>query len=475
MKIAATAANESWKPGSSRLYGFQPSSKAAPSNRKYQRSRGRDASHASDASAPATPARTTDGCQPTAMTYAPIAASAPTSAASREMPSSHAASRTPPATNATFCPETANRWYRPDDRKRSRSSSLRPSSSPRTRPARTARRSPDRPGAIEAASRRRIRSTRRRSRLAGRRPASSGRGRRRARRGVVGPRARRSRRAARAALAARPRSRSARPAEEPGPTGARGARLRGAPSAGTREPCAGTRSWNGVRRAGPVISITDGPTSPIRGASTLRSRASRRTLPHQRPPSARATASAASRLRSSSIADGRDDRRQRGDEQPWHAGPNRVRCGEAERRARPRARAERSDRETAPSRSHELPQLLEPGRADSGNRVEVVDRAEGTVLLAPIDDLLRRHGPHAGQLVQLLDRRRVEMNGPSRRAVAASPPAACRGRRRRDAGTTTCVPSETGAARLTRLRSARRVAPPARRRASAIRAPFARR
>jgi hypothetical protein len=68
MKIAATAVNESWKPGSSRLYGFQPRRTAAPRRRKYHRSRGRATSQASDVRTPATPARTTDGCHPTATT-----------------------------------------------------------------------------------------------------------------------------------------------------------------------------------------------------------------------------------------------------------------------------------------------------------------------------------------------------------------------------------------------------------------------
>ena len=66
--MAATAANESWNPGSSRLYGFHASNTAAPTSRKYQRSRGREASQASEARPPATPARTTEGCQPTART-----------------------------------------------------------------------------------------------------------------------------------------------------------------------------------------------------------------------------------------------------------------------------------------------------------------------------------------------------------------------------------------------------------------------
>ena len=65
-KIAATAANESWNPGSSSERGVHASSTTAPIAIVCQRSLGRDSSHASDARQPATAARTTDGCQPTA-------------------------------------------------------------------------------------------------------------------------------------------------------------------------------------------------------------------------------------------------------------------------------------------------------------------------------------------------------------------------------------------------------------------------
>ncbi len=77
---------------------------------KCQRSRGLDASHASDARPPATAARTTDGCQPTASVYAAIDVSATISAASRGMPNSQARPSTPATMNATFCPLTAKRW-----------------------------------------------------------------------------------------------------------------------------------------------------------------------------------------------------------------------------------------------------------------------------------------------------------------------------------------------------------------------------
>ncbi len=107
--MAATATKESWKPGSSSAYGFHASRTAAPTSAKYQRSRGLAASHASVASPPATPALTTDGCQPTAATYPSTAASAATCASQRGTPASHAASRIPATTYATFCPETASR------------------------------------------------------------------------------------------------------------------------------------------------------------------------------------------------------------------------------------------------------------------------------------------------------------------------------------------------------------------------------
>src|SRR5450759_4666196 len=67
-KMAMTAANESWKPGSKSERGFQTSNVRAPSSRKYQRSRGRAANQASEASDPATAALTTDGCKPTTST-----------------------------------------------------------------------------------------------------------------------------------------------------------------------------------------------------------------------------------------------------------------------------------------------------------------------------------------------------------------------------------------------------------------------
>src|SRR5215211_6126870 len=102
VKIAATAANESWKPGSKTRYGFHARSATAPSSRTYHASRSLPVNHANEATAPAIAARTTDGCGPTATTYAAIAPRTPISAIQREIPISHASARTAPATKTTF-------------------------------------------------------------------------------------------------------------------------------------------------------------------------------------------------------------------------------------------------------------------------------------------------------------------------------------------------------------------------------------
>ena len=77
-KIATTAANDSWNPASNSVYGFQASNTIAAKSSTCHASFDLPSSHAIDTAEPATAARTTDGCGPTASTYAPIAASAPT-------------------------------------------------------------------------------------------------------------------------------------------------------------------------------------------------------------------------------------------------------------------------------------------------------------------------------------------------------------------------------------------------------------
>ena len=63
-----TAANESWKPTSSRFQGFMVSSTAAGASTSRGRSVGRDARPATVTSTPATPARTIDGAAPVTST-----------------------------------------------------------------------------------------------------------------------------------------------------------------------------------------------------------------------------------------------------------------------------------------------------------------------------------------------------------------------------------------------------------------------
>ena len=92
------------------LYGFHASSAQAATSSRCHASRSRPASQATDTAAPAIAARITDGCGPTASTYAPIAASAPTWPHTRPMPSATASASTPPASSTTFWPETASRW-----------------------------------------------------------------------------------------------------------------------------------------------------------------------------------------------------------------------------------------------------------------------------------------------------------------------------------------------------------------------------
>ena len=104
----------------------------------------------------------------------------------------------------------------------------------------------------------------------------------------------------------------------------------------------------------------------------------------------------------------------------------------------------------------------EPRRPDSRHGVELVDGPKGAVRRAVVEDLLRRHRADSGKLVELLERRRVQVHLPGRNRDRAPPgsvrptlPPPPRN------GTTTCWPSATGAARLTSSRAALGFAPPA--------------
>ena len=125
--------------------------------------------------------------------------------------------------------------------------------------------------------------------------------------------------------------------------------------------------------------------------------------------------------------------------------------------------------------------LAERGQAllaDAGDLVELVDALEAAVLLAVLEDLLGGGGADAVERVELLERGRVEVDraGGRRRAAGrrrgrAGAAAAARPR----VGTRIWRPSSSLAARLSWLRSARRVGPPARRRASSTRSLVVRR
>ena len=215
----------------------------------------------------------------------------------RRTPAIHAATRIPPTTYATFWPDTASRWYKPDALKSSRSGSLSRSSSPRTMPPITARRSPVSPGAIDAASQRRSRSVDAENSAAppdltertgaqdrvdalaaqvlGLVETAVGCGRLGA--SIVATSSRTA-----PCGGARPSGSSRRAGSS---NSARSKRL-------TRT---GTRTANFPARAGPVTSTWASPASPMRAASALWSSSFSRIEPHHTPTSASPSASAASR------------------------------------------------------------------------------------------------------------------------------------------------------------------------------------
>jgi len=64
--------------------------------------------------------------------------------------------------------------------------------------------------------------------------------------------------------------------------------------------------------------------------------------------------------------------------------------------------------------------LLDAGRADAGDGVEVVDRGERPVLGAVVDDLLRGDRPDAGELIELFEGRRRQAHERTGRADCAA-------------------------------------------------------
>ena len=115
---------------------------------------------------------------------------------------------------------------------------------------------------------------------------------------------------------------------------------------------------------------------------------------------------------------------------------------EAERRRERCGRGARPDHGTTSPRRLSIRAGPIPGIASSSST-----DVNGPCSLPVVDDLLRRDGPDAGQRVELLDRRRVEVDG--RRAAPARPRPAPARPAARARGTSTCSPSASGAARLT--------------------------
>ena len=265
---------------------------------------------------------------------------------------------------------------------------------------------------------------------------------------------------------------------------ARGARAPGSPTPSNRRTSAGTRDRERrrARRAGhddarvggvadaagehAAVELVEPQRRPTRGPSAARAPApsARRTGGgrlrravgaagvRRRAPATRGNARPSSRRRARASA--------RRATAP--ANPGRARAGPRSRCARRRATG---------SRRHHVAQLFDAGRADAGDGVEVVYRPEGAVRLAPVEDLLRRHGPDAGSASSCSSVALAEAHLRSRTGDGTATPPPPAPRAARAAGMTICWPSATGAARFTSVRSARRPGPPARSSASATRAP----
>ena len=114
--MAATATNESWKPGPAIAHGSSASTAAAARASRCQGSRAEPTSQASDASAPVAAARTTDGPPPTIAAYAITAGIAQPCASGRGTRASQARPSTAATRRTTLPPETASRCASPDAR-----------------------------------------------------------------------------------------------------------------------------------------------------------------------------------------------------------------------------------------------------------------------------------------------------------------------------------------------------------------------
>ena len=404
-KIAATAANESWKPGSSTAVGIHARSTSAPTARKCQRSRGRAVSQASDASAPATPARDHRRLPPNREDVRRDHAHVTSSRATRESRSSQPSPRTRRGEECDVLPGDGEEVVEArgtevvvhvgrqplvlaehdaeDDARGERRSSR---ASLRARPGR-------------ATGRRDRRSHR------GARPAASSTPR--ARHGCPGARAtpvRRSRRAGRGSTTRTVASKMA-PRGGERPTGSTRStrsrsRVRGTPASSARTRVDQERNGRArpsptrrrpSRRAHSQHALAES-LHPKRSPPEPDDRQRDRRCDEPRRPIERAQG---------------DHRNERGDDHRGerHRDPDRER-GPARRRADEECGPVALD--DAASRGHEIAQLLDARRADAGYRIEVVHRGEGAVLCPVVEDLLRGDRADTGELVELFGRRRRE-------------------------------------------------------------------
>ena len=466
-KIAATAANDNWKPASRSVYGFQASSTNAASSRKCQRSRCRAVSHASEPSAPTTPARTTDGCAPDGEDVAGDAGERAELPNSRGTPSSggehehadgdegdvltrdgeqvvEAGGAEPVSQRFGDGLVVAEHDAREDraalagaPRSSGRSTRARRRSATPPRPPRRPTRAPavgaqHDVDALAAQPRSLVEAVVGTARLLDRDDAHS-------------DRALRRRATAAAARAARPRA-TRRDAEardqhrhaEPVP-----ARPRRRRHLERRALC---RADGGGEDAAVERGEAHAPPPPARAARA-------RAASDGQPPRVGRDAAAAAQPTAPAASADRDGK------------PRGVRGRESEAQG-----GDEGDAERARSRRHQLAELVEACRADARDRVELVDAAECAVLLPVVEDLLRRDRPDAGSASSCSTVAVFRCTGPAGADGPQRPAAAPRARAtaRRPA-----LPSASGAARLTSVELAFRVAPPARARASAMRDPAA--
>ena len=157
--MAATATNESWKPGPAIAQGSSASTAAAASASRCQGSRADPISQASETSTPVAAARTTDGPPPTIAAYAATAGIAHPCASARGIPATQARPSTAATSRTMLPPDTASRCASPDARNASSVSSSSAAVPPSATPVAMRADSSSPPAASAARAPRRSRSS----------------------------------------------------------------------------------------------------------------------------------------------------------------------------------------------------------------------------------------------------------------------------------------------------------------------------